>query len=83
MSKFKPGDLVMIVANDGGCEPHCGKVGSVLGVCCWYSSLWGANFYHLTCLDANAACREDALKLIGGDGKKVAIETMRDAPVTA
>lgn len=85
--KFKPGDLVMIVANDASARPHYGKVGSVIGVC-WTTSIMSAfngrpPFYHLTCLEPDHVCREDALKKIDGERPTIEVDETRDEPVAA
>ena len=90
MAKFKKGDLVMIVANDLGCEPHFGKVGNVIEQCHHPSIILltlisGLPFYHLTCLAAEGGecIREDALKKIAGDRAPAETPETRDEPVTA
>lgn len=86
-AKFKPGDLVVIIADDADCIQHLGKVGSVQGLCISMSIVsaftGGPPYYHLTCLDPIECAREDALKLIDGDGEKRETHRKRDEPVPA
>lgn len=80
--KFKKGDLVRIVAVDASSAPHAGKVGLVSGYCwCLCSALSPLPFYRLDGLQA--CCREDTLRLIGGDRTDSDVEERRDEPVAA
>lgn len=80
--KFKKGDLVRIVAVDASSQPHAGKIALVTGHCvCFCSALSMLPFYRLEGL--RACCREDTLRLIGGDRTDSDVKEDRDEPVAA
>jgi hypothetical protein len=80
--KFNRGDLVRIVAVDASSHPHAGKVGLVTEHClCFCSALSPLPFYRIDGLQA--CCREDTLRLIGGERTDLDVKETRDEPVAA